>query len=162
MRNLIFLAGIACVAIAGCSSVPTVGEPAATVEADPGAELLARIGQFTLNDLNVAMDLTGDADHDGKIDPGVENGDMLADSCYFFLASKVSQASNPSSHPITVAGVVSGFQSARNIRRRVGGFDGFSDEFYAGCGGLIADVRGDVLKLVAKVGAGPGAGLLPF
>lgn len=157
MKRLFAVAGALVLAavLSGCAGTPKVGDPASQAVADPAADFLGELGQFTLNDLNVAMDLTGDIDHDGKVDPGFEPGDQIADQCYFFLAGKLASVGNGNS--VTVAGIVSGFQSARNLKRRVGG--GLSDEFMIGCGPLITDVRGDALKLIGKVA---GGGILPF
>lgn len=155
--------------VSGCAAdLPKAGDVAVAADAAPvdkGDQFLSEIGEFTLNDLNVAMDLTGDFDRDGKIDAGVVNGDMLADQCWFFLAEKVKATSaDTGGKLITVAGVISGFQSARNVKRRLtsGGAGGLSDEFYAACGGLISDVRGDILKLGVKgsLGLVPGGGLI--
>jgi hypothetical protein len=141
-------------------AVPVTDDTAKIQDAEARTnEFLGNLGRFTLNDLNAAMDLTGDIDHDGHVDPGLDNGDPIADACYFFLAGKVQSVGSPDGNTVTVAGVVSGFQAARNIKRRVGGFDGFSDEFMLGCGPLITDVRGDVLKIIAKVGSKT---ILPF
>lgn len=127
-------------ALAGCSII-------GSGDADgPGADLRA----FALNDLHTASQLAGDFDFDGLVDPDVANGDALAAQCYAYLAGK---AADPRENVIEVEGVVSAFQSARNVNRRVG--DGLSDEFKIACGPLVMDARGNILRLT-------GGALLPF
>jgi hypothetical protein len=124
-----------------------------TVIADTAeAGLLDKIGQFTRNDVQAAMRLAGDSDLDGIVDPGVD-GDPVALQCYVYLDGKLGTAPQG----ITVAGVISGFQAARNIKRRVS--SGVSDEFHLGCGPLINDVRSTALGIAARLGSG---GVLPF
>lgn len=154
MRNLLIAASLVA-ALTGCSALPEVGEPAVDPAEQQVDGFLSELGQFTANDLQVAMKLTGDRDLDGAVDPDVPNGDPVALQCYVYLHGRVSSAGNGDS--ITVAGAVSAFQSARNIRRRID--NGVSDEFQLACGPLINDVRSNVRGVIARVASG---GVLPF
>lgn len=128
-----------------------VDENGVVVDVDKaGDDFLNKIGSFTLGDLNQAMILAGDKDLDGVTEAAPS--DQLADQCYFYLAGKVAAAGDQANQ-ITVAGVVSAFQVARNFRRE----GGLSDEFKAACGGLIMDVRGQFLK--RGIGALPIPGI---
>lgn len=151
--SVLMLAGA--LALGGCSvtSAPDVGDPA--VQADAQVDgFLSELGQLTKNDLEVAMQLTGDLDLDGAVDEG-KVGDPIALQCYSYLRGKVVEAGGDDS--IRVAGVVSAFQSARNVRRRVD--LGVSDEFVLNCGPLITDVRMNALGVVSRITSG---GILPF
>lgn len=142
-------------ALGGCSTndVPAVGDPA--VQADAKVDsFLSDLGRFTVTDLEVAMKLTGDLNLDGAVDDGTA-GDPIALQCYSYLRGKVANAGGGNS--IQVAGVVSAFQSARNVRRRVD--LGASDEFVLNCGPLITDVRMNALGVISRIGSG---GILPF
>lgn len=136
------------IALTGCVAFSNPAAKDADEEVnDKGQQFLEQIGQFTLADLNQAMVLAGDKDMNGQVD-AAGSGDQLADQCWFYLAGKVA-AQGDASQKVTVSGVVSGFQVARNFKRQ----GGLSDEFKAACGGLIMDVRLNILKA--------GAGFLP-
>jgi hypothetical protein len=130
--------------LVGCAAdVTKTVQPDGTVVISEEEGFLEKLGQFTKVDVEAAMALAGDSDLDGVVDPDV-TGDPIALQCYAYLHTKLGAAPQG----ITVAGVISGFQAARNIKRRVGG--GFSDEFTLGCGALLTDVRGTLLKLGAR------------
>jgi hypothetical protein len=140
--------------LTGCAA-PQVGDPAVDAGDQAVGSFLDDLGRFTANDLEVAMKLTGDRDLDGQVDPDVVNGDPVALQCYAYLHGKVT--TDGGGETITVAGVVSAFQSARNVKRRIG--TGVSDEFHLACGPLINDVRASALGLVGRL---TSAGVLPF
>jgi hypothetical protein len=135
--------------LAGCATgTETIVNADGTQTVVAEDQFLDRLSQFTKNDVQAAMKLAGDSDLDGAVDEGVE-GDPIALQCYAYLNTKLGTEREG----ITVAGVISGFQAARNIKRRVTG--GFSDDFTLGCGALLTDVRGSILKLGARA-------VLPF
>lgn len=151
--SMLALAGV--LALGGCAfnDLPEVGDPAVQADAKV-AGFLDDLGKLTQNDLEVAMQLTGDLDLDGAVDAG-KVGDPIALACYSYLRGRVAEAGGDDS--IRVAGVVSAFQSARNVRRRVD--QGVSDDFVLNCGPLITDVRMNALGLISRIGSG---GILPF
>jgi hypothetical protein len=139
------------VALSGCglvnfdnAAVPDdrpeiVDENGVAVDLDKaGDDFLNGIGGFALADLRQAQLLAGDADLDGVAEGAPS--DSLAAQCYDYLGDKIElQGDKPA---LTVSGIVSAFQVARNFRRE----GGLSDEFKGACGGLIMDVRGQFLK----------------
>lgn len=159
MKRLFMVAGaiaLAAMLSACATSLPNVGEPADSAADTAEAGFFDRLGEFTRNDLEVAMQLTGDRDLDGQVDPDVANGDPVALLCYTYLHGKVT-AAQAGEGMITVAGAVSAFQSARNVKRRID--NGISDEFHLACGPLRSEVRATALGVVGRVASG---GILPF
>ncbi len=113
---------------------------------EAGDKFLNGIGGFALADLRQAQVLAGDNDFDGVSE--VAPSDSLAAQCYNYLGDKIeAQGDKPA---LTVSGIVSAFQVARNFRRE----GGLSDEFKGACGGLIMDVRGQFLKRGAGILSG--------
>jgi len=136
MRSLLF-AAIAALSLAGCASLPDTDEE---VAADPADSFLGDLSRFTANDLDTAIVLA--------------ESDPIAKQCYVYLRGKVGSGSGDS---VEIKGLVSAYQSARNVRRRIG--DGPSDEFTLACGPLITDARRNLLKVAGRIGSG---GILPF
>lgn len=105
---------------------------------EAGDKFLNGIGGFALADLRQAQVLAGDNDFDGVAE--LAPSDSLAAQCYDYLGDKLELRGDKPA--LTVSGIVSAFQVARNFRRE----GGLSDEFKGACGGLIMDVRGQFLK----------------
>lgn len=149
MRSMILAAAL--LALAGCglvnfdnAAVPDdrpqiVDENGVAVDMDKaGDDFLNGIGGFALADLRQASVLAGDADSDGVAE--LAPNDSLAAQCYNYLGDKLEARGDQPA--LTISGIVSTFQVARNFRRE----GGLSDEFKGACGGLIMDVRGQFLK----------------
>lgn len=141
MRSILAMA-CALVLIAGCATAPVAGVPADTETADTADTPLGRISQLAQADVQAALD---DAN---------AHGDVIAAQCYAHILAVIPTLPNAAAAP---KGVVSAFQKARNIRRRVD--QGISDEFTLACGPLITDTRRTALKIGARIGT---AGALPF
>ena len=105
---------------------------------EAGSKFLNGIGGFALADVRQAQVLAGDNDFDGVAE--VAPSDSLAAQCYDYLGDKLEASGDKP--VLTISGIVSTFQVARNFRRE----GGLSDEFKGACGGLIMDVQGQVLK----------------
>lgn len=74
--------------------------------------------------------------------------DIVASTCYGKLIEKLSAL--PALTEGRVIGPATGFQKARNARRRLDA--GVSDEVHLACAALLADTRATVLRVVRLLG----------
>lgn len=74
--------------------------------------------------------------------------DIVASTCYGKLIERLSTL--PALTEGRVIGPVTGFQKARNARRRLDA--GISDEVHLACAALLADTRATVLRVTKLLG----------
>jgi hypothetical protein len=126
------LIAIAALALSACAGIPTVtGDQSAAGPSDPLGKFLADIHARTLVDAQAA-----------KMDADAHN-DVIAGTCWTYIATKMESAGAAPSTQI--AGILSAFQKARDIRRGIGG--GVSDEFKLACSPLVLEEINQVGKL---------------
>jgi hypothetical protein len=130
------LIAIAALALTACAA-PQSGtwDQSAAQPSDPLGKFLADIHARTLVDAQAAK---ADAD---------SHNDVIAISCWTYIATKMeSSGATPSTQ---IAGILSAFQKARDIRRGIG--SGVSDEFKLACSPLVLEEINQVGKLALSL-----------
>lgn len=115
------------------------GEPGQGLAAAPAIEEAAdELKGFVQADLEAAL---ADAE---------AHQDQVAAQCYTAILGRLQELQER--QRVKPVGAISGFQKARNLKRRLDA--GISDEFDIACGPLIAQVRRDTLSILTRLGSG--------